>query len=118
MIPHLRGRERALEPFGLTGRRAEWIALASLHGGVFTRAQLSDWLGASRFQRPEEVTRRFAGHLGLRSCEAEFGVETTTGSSRLPTRICHRPTGATPTSVSSVTSGKETGQSPRRSSRD
>ena len=50
MIPHLRGRERSLESFGLTGRRAEWIALASLHGGVFTRAQLSDWLGASRFK--------------------------------------------------------------------
>ena len=50
MIVHLKGRERALEPFGLTGRRAEWIALASLHGGVFTRAQLSDWLGASRFK--------------------------------------------------------------------
>ena len=49
MIAHLKGRERALEPFGLTGRRAEWFALASLHGGVFTRAQLSDWLGASRF---------------------------------------------------------------------
>ncbi len=50
MIAHLKGRERALEPFGLTGRRAEWIALASLHGGVFARAQLSDWLGASRFK--------------------------------------------------------------------
>ena len=50
VIAHLKGRERALEPFGLTGRRAEWIALASLHGGVFTRAQLSDWLGASRFK--------------------------------------------------------------------
>ena len=50
MIAHLGGRERALEPFGLTGRRAEWIALASLHGGVFTRVQLSDWLGASRFK--------------------------------------------------------------------
>ncbi|MDE0358562.1 MAG: hypothetical protein OXN92_12640 [Gammaproteobacteria bacterium] len=50
MIAHLNGRDRALEPFGLTGRRAEWIALASLHGGVFTRAQLSDWLGASRFK--------------------------------------------------------------------
>ena len=44
------GRDRALEPIGLTGRRAEWIALASLHGGVFSRAQLSDWLGASRFK--------------------------------------------------------------------
>ena len=50
MVAHLKGRERALEPFGLTGRRAEWIALAGLHGGVFTRAQLSDWLGASRFK--------------------------------------------------------------------
>ncbi|MDE2716443.1 MAG: hypothetical protein OXI33_05435, partial [Chloroflexota bacterium] len=50
MIAHLKGRERALGAFGLTGRRAEWIALASLHGGVFTRAQLSDWLGASRFK--------------------------------------------------------------------
>ena len=50
VIAHLRGRERALGSFGLTGRRAEWIALASLHGGVFTRAQLSDWLGASRFK--------------------------------------------------------------------
>ncbi len=50
MIAHLKGRKKALEPFGLTGRRAEWIALASLHGGVFTRAQLSDWLGASRFK--------------------------------------------------------------------
>ncbi len=50
MTAHLKGRERALEPFGLTGRRAKWIALASLHGGVFTRAQLSDWLEASRFK--------------------------------------------------------------------
>ena len=50
VIAHLKGRERALVSFGLTGRRAEWIALASLHGGVFTRAQLSDWLGASRLQ--------------------------------------------------------------------
>ena len=38
MIAHLRGRERALASFGLTGRRAEWIALARLHGGVFARS--------------------------------------------------------------------------------
>ena len=30
MIEHLRGREKALEPLGWTGREAEWIAL-----GVF-----------------------------------------------------------------------------------
>jgi len=50
LIAHLKGRQRVLASFGLTGRRAEWITLASLHGGVFTRAQLSDWLGASRFK--------------------------------------------------------------------
>ena len=38
MTAHLRGRESALEPFGWTGRQAEWIALACLHSGVFTRA--------------------------------------------------------------------------------
>ena len=44
-IAHLRGRERALEGVGWTGRRAEWIALACLHGGVFTRAQWTTFLG-------------------------------------------------------------------------
>ena len=45
MIDHLRGREKALEAFGWTGRQAEWIALACLHGGVFTRAQWTSFLG-------------------------------------------------------------------------
>ena len=45
MIDHLRGREKALEAFGWTGRRAEWIALACPHGGVFTRAQWTSFLG-------------------------------------------------------------------------
>ncbi len=44
-IVHLRGRERALEGFGWEGRQAEWIALACLHGGVFTRAQWTSFLG-------------------------------------------------------------------------
>ena len=44
MIAHLWGREKALEPFGWTGRRAEWIALACLHSGVFTRAQWTRFL--------------------------------------------------------------------------
>jgi len=30
LIAHLKGREKALEAFGWTGRRAEWIALACL----------------------------------------------------------------------------------------
>ena len=53
MIAHLRGRERALEAFGWTGRRAEWIALACLHGGVFTRLQWTSFLGC----HPEKVRR-------------------------------------------------------------
>ena len=44
-IVHLRGRERAHEGFGWAGRQAEWIALACLHGGVFTRAQWTSFLG-------------------------------------------------------------------------
>ena len=69
MIHHLQGREKALEPFGLTGRRAEWIALASLHGGVFTRTQLSAWLGVSRF-----TALRFVQALGDRRLAAEETV--------------------------------------------
>ena len=53
MIAHLRGREDALEPFGWTGRQAEWIALACLHSGVFIRAQWSRFLDA----HPEQVRR-------------------------------------------------------------
>ena len=40
MIEHLRGRERALEPLGWTGREAEWIALVCLHSGVFILASI------------------------------------------------------------------------------
>ena len=36
---------RALEPLGWKGRRAEWIALACCHGGVFTRVQWTSFLG-------------------------------------------------------------------------
>ena len=44
-IAHLKERAEALEPFGWTGRRAEWIALACFHGGVFTRVQWTSFLG-------------------------------------------------------------------------
>ena len=44
MIAHLAGREWALEEFGWTGRKAEWIALACLHSGVFIRAQATRFL--------------------------------------------------------------------------
>ena len=58
------GRERALDLFGLTGRRAEWIALASLHGSVSTRSQFSAWL---RFDRSghRHTARHRARKAGL-----------------------------------------------------
>ena len=54
MIAHLKGREKALEAFGWTGKQAEWIALVCLHSGVFTRDQISDWLGIH-----DRTARRF-----------------------------------------------------------
>ena len=39
-------RAEALKPLGWTGRRAEWIALACFHGGVFTRVQWTSFLGS------------------------------------------------------------------------
>ena len=80
MIDHLQGREKALEPFGLTGQRAEWIALASLHGGVFTRTQLSAWLGVSRF-----TALRFVKDLRDR----RLAAEETVGDLKI-CRICAR----------------------------
>ena len=50
MIPHLRGRDRNLEPLGWTGPDAEWIALVCLHSGVFTRGQFCDYFSTSRQQ--------------------------------------------------------------------
>ncbi len=48
MIEHLRGRERALESLGWTGREAEWLALVCLHSGVFTRAQFCHYFNTQR----------------------------------------------------------------------
>ena len=50
MIAHLQGREKALEPLGWTGRKAEWVALACLHsGGLFTWAQLCFYIRMNRW---------------------------------------------------------------------
>ena len=70
MIAHLKGREKALEAFGWTGRKAEWVALACLHGGVFTRDQLSDWLGIHR-----HTARHFVRDILDRRLGAEDTLE-------------------------------------------
>ena len=47
-FPHLKGREKRLEPLGFTGQEAQWIALVCLHSGLFTRDQAEVFLGTSR----------------------------------------------------------------------
>ena len=80
MIAHLQGREAALEPFGWTGRQAEWIALACLHSGVFTRAQLSAYLRIDRWQ-----ALRFVRAMSERRLAADETLE-----GRKVCRICGR----------------------------
>ena len=82
MIAHLQGHEQALEPFGWTGRRAKWIALACLHSGVFTRAQWTRFLGCHT-----EKVRRAVYALIAQRVAAEENVPGITGISRV-CRIC------------------------------
>ena len=46
------GRERAVERFGFTGRKAKWIAVAGVHGGVSTRSRFSALLRFDRCRAP------------------------------------------------------------------
>ncbi|MDE3261237.1 MAG: hypothetical protein OYL41_04540 [Acidobacteriota bacterium] len=57
MIVHLQGREEVLRALGWKGRHAEWIALAGLTGGYFTRAQLSAYVGVGSVQARHIVNR-------------------------------------------------------------
>ena len=57
MIKHLHEREKALEPFGWTGREVEWIALVCLHSGVFTRAQFCFYFEGARRNRASRFVR-------------------------------------------------------------
>ena len=69
MIAHLKGREKALEAFGWTAEQAEWVALVCLHSGVFTRDQISDWLGIHR-----RSARRFIRDMADRRLAARDRV--------------------------------------------
>ena len=59
-LTHLQERAKALEPFGWTGRRAQWIALACFHGGVFTRAQWTGFLGCHH-EKVGRAVRKLVG---------------------------------------------------------
>ena len=68
------------KPFGWTGRQAEWIALACLHSGVFTRTQLSAYLRIDRWQ-----ALRFVRAMSERRLAADETLE-----GRKVCRICGR----------------------------
>ena len=78
MIAHLRGREQALEPLGWKERKAEWIALACLHSGAFTRAQATRFL-----DRHHERARRLVHALIAHGLAAEETVPRVRGIGRV-----------------------------------
>ena len=56
----LKERADELKPLGWKGRRAEWIALACFHGGVFTRAQWTSFLGCHH-EKVGRAVRKLVG---------------------------------------------------------
>ena len=78
MIAHLQGREAALEPFGWTGRQAEWIALVCLHSGVFTGTQATRFLDTHH-----ERARRLVHALIAQGLAAEETVPGVRGIGRV-----------------------------------
>ena len=92
MTLHLNGREKALEAFGWTGRKAEWIALVCLHSGVFTRAQCARFLDA----HPEQVRRGINDLIarGVASEESEPGLSGVGRVCRIFARPIYRALGA------------------------
>lgn len=81
MIVHLQGREEVLRALGWKGRHAEWIALAGLTGGYFTRAQLSAYVGVGSVQ---------ARHIVNRMVKEGFAVERMLNGRKV-CRIAGRP---------------------------
>ena len=77
-IVHLQGREQALEPFGWKERKAEWIALACLHSGAFTRAQATRFLDTHH-----ERGRRLVHALIAQGAAAEETVPGVRGIGRV-----------------------------------
>ena len=76
MIAHLEDRAAALMVHGWTRREAEWLALVSLHSGVFLRSQYLAFIGR---------TNPALAHRFIRRCR-KHAVEQPWNGSRL--RLC------------------------------
>ncbi len=85
-------RAKALEPFGWTGRRAEWIALACFHGGVFTRQQWTSFLGCHHEKVGRAVRKLVA--QGVASEEKPHGINGIGRICRIHGRKIYRALGA------------------------
>ena len=78
MSPKRRHSESQLEPFGWTGREAEWIALVCQHSGLFTRSQFCTYLHA----RPNRA-RQFVHGLRDRRQAVDVHLDGFPASARL-----------------------------------
>ena len=96
MIAHLAGHETALEPFGWTGRKAEWIALTCLHSGVFIRAQ------SSRFLNPHSEQVRRGLHALIAANSTGHWTPKTSATSESPCRRCSCTVCSRSTTCSSI----------------
>ena len=92
MIAHLKGREKALGSFGWTGRRAEWIALASHHSGAFTRAQAT-WFLDMHHERARRLVHALIAQ-GLAAEETVPGIRGIGRVCRIFSRRIYRALGA------------------------
>ena len=87
-VAHLKGRQKALAPFGWTGYRAEWIALACIHGGIFTRGQWTSFLGCHREKIRPAVRALVAQGVAVE--EKPVGIRDIGGVCRIHGRTIYR----------------------------
>ena len=95
MIPHLRGREQALESFGWSRQETEWITLVCLHSGIFTRRQFCAYFKGTG-SRWEARARRFVEQLTRRKFAVQEPIEglpTTTLPCRIASKSIYRALG-------------------------
>ncbi len=78
-FPHLKGREKLLEPLGFTPQQAEWITLVCLHSGLFTRDQVEAFFGYSK----SSANRFIQALLQTRISHKPIASETITDGRRI-----------------------------------
>ncbi len=74
MTPGLEERARALEPLGVHGAEARWVALACLHGGVFSFRQARAFLDCGRRRLGKFLDGIEAGGLATRGRVGKQGI--------------------------------------------